>query len=328
MFAGAPAIADEADAPAGTVQWGVRTADGDLGSERENYDYLLEAGDSLDDAIVVTNHGDEPLELAVYAADGFTGESGALDLLAEGETSTAVGAWITADATSVHLEPAASVEVPFHVAIPEDAMPGDYAGGIVTTLASEQDGGVSVDRRLGIRVQVRVGGELAPALVVEDVHLEYATPLDPFATAPATVTYTVRNTGNARLTAAQTVAVAGPFGMLRADAADLEPIPALLPGESWTASADVAGVFPSGLLTAEVELVPSVPAEGTTSGSGDLPAVHAEATLWAVPWMLVAALLVLVGAVVALVLGRRRAKRREAARIEAAVAEALETVDA
>ncbi|QAY72426.1 hypothetical protein ET445_02790 [Agromyces protaetiae] len=83
-------------------------------------------------------------------------------------------------------------------------------------------------------------------------------------------------------------------------------------------------VFASGLLTASVVVTPGFPSEGSTTSGGALPDVEASATLVAVPWSLVA-LLVLAGIVwAAIVLGRKRRARREEAMIEAAVAAALE----
>ncbi|WP_165314275.1 WxL protein peptidoglycan domain-containing protein [Agromyces protaetiae] len=227
VFAASPALAADATDP---LNWGVRTADTAQGAGRSNYAYVLDPGTSLDDAIVVSNHGDTAVDLDLYAADGFTSDSGQLDLVTRETTSTALGTWITLDEHTVHLEPRASVEVPFHVAVPANVMPGDYAGGVVTSLPTpEQREGVSVDRRLGIRVQLRVGGELEPSLTVEDVRISYDGAFSPFATGDATVTYTVRNTGNARLEGAQRVAVGGPFGLFAAEATDVSGPPARVP---------------------------------------------------------------------------------------------------
>ncbi|GAA1964054.1 WxL protein peptidoglycan domain-containing protein [Agromyces allii] len=307
------------------VSWGVRTAANDQGAERANYAYVLDPGTGLDDAIVVTNNDDVAVDLDLSAADGFTTETGVLDLVTSETPSTAVGSWITLSAPSVHLEAGESAEIPFRVEVPAGITPGDYAGGIVTALPTpEAASGVSVDRRLGIRVQLRVGGELAPALAIEDLRVEYSGSADPFAAGSTTVTYTVHNTGNARLAADQAIAVAGPFGMLSVEATRLEALPELLPGDTWDVTATVPGVVPTGLLTATVDLTPRLPVEGSTTGNAPLPEVHASATGWAVPWTLLVIVLVLAAAAVAFVALRRRRKRREAARIEAAVAEALQ----
>ncbi|SFR70529.1 protein of unknown function [Agromyces sp. CF514] len=333
VMAALAALAGVAAAPAAAaddpVGWGVRTASNALGAERANYAYVLDPGTALEDAIVVTNNDDVAVDLDLSAADGFTTETGVLDLVTSDTPSTAVGAWITLSAMSVHLEAGESAEIPFRVEVPDGIAPGDYSGGIVTSLpVPDASSGVSVDRRLGIRVQLRVGGELAPALAIEDLRVEYSGSVDPFAAGSATVTYTVHNTGNARLAAGQAIAVAGPFGMLRVDAAGLDPLPELLPGDTWDVTATVPGVVPTGLLTATVDLSPRLPAEGSTTANAPLPPVQATATAWAVPWTLLVLALVLATAAILVVVQRRRRKRREAARIDAAVADALQQREA
>ncbi|WP_394554043.1 WxL protein peptidoglycan domain-containing protein [Agromyces sp. MMS24-JH15] len=324
----APAFAAD-DPVSDPAVWGVRTASNDLGAAREHYAYALDPGETLHDAIVVANHDSTPLDLDVYAADGFTTEAGELDLLMRGETSTSVGAWIALDEGTVHLEPGASVEVPFTVTVPESASPGDYAGGVVTSLATpEQQQGIAVDRRLGIRVHLRVGGDLAPALAVEDLRVDYTGTLDPFGTGEAVVTYTVRNTGNLRLSATQAASVAGPGGLFPVAAAGLGDLPELLPGDEREVRVPIAGVFPAGLVTADVVLQPIVPQTVDASDAAvAVDAVRAQATTWAVSWTLLGLVLLVVAAAVLPFVLRGRRRRREDARVAAAVAEALAARD-
>jgi hypothetical protein len=311
-----------AAAPADEVTWGVRTAADDQGADRRNFGYEIDPGQALRDAIVVTNHGDAPIELDLYAADAYTNENGQLDLVTRDEESTTVGAWVQLDTDHVQLPPDGSVEVPFTVTVPENATPGDHAGGIVTSLSTPvEENGITVDRRLGIRVALRVGGELTPRLTVEDLRVDAAGTANPFGTVGATVHYTVRNTGNARLSAGQAVSLAGPFGMLRADAA-VDPVPVLLPGETWEVTVPVGGVAPSVRVTAEVVLQPALVDESGTGGPV-LPTVEASAATWAVPWTLLVLVVLLVAAAVLAVRRRRRRGRREAARVAEAVAQAL-----
>jgi len=309
-------------APGADVTWGVRTAANEQGIDRENFRYGLEPGEELSDAIVMTNHDDAPMDLDVYAADAYTNSSGQLDLVTRDAGSTDLGAWTTLASDSVHLEPGASVEVPFTVVVPDNASPGDHVGGIVTSLAvPEQENGISVDRRLGIRMALRVGGELTPGLAVEDLQVDHSGTLNPFGTGNATVRYTVRNSGNARLSAGQAVSLAGPFGVLPAEA-DVDPVPVLLPGETWEVSVPVSGVAPTVRVTAEVVLSPAFVEESGISGPV-LPTVQADASVWAVPWTLLLLLLLLGAAVYVAVRLRRRRALREEARVQEAVAKAL-----
>ncbi|GAA2011024.1 WxL protein peptidoglycan domain-containing protein [Microbacterium ulmi] len=306
--------------------WSVRTAAGAFGDDRTSFGYTLDPGAEVDDALVVANHGTEPLELAVYAADGFTTESGQFDLVSADEKSIGIGAWLHSDAETITVGPGETADVPFTLAVPENATPGDYAGGIVTSLAEHDSAAsISVDRRLGIRIALRVGGDLAPSLAVEDAHLSWDGGLDPFAGGDATVSYTIRNTGNAVLSARQAATVAGPFGLFATQAPAVDAPPQLLPGESWTVSFPVRDVPAALWLTATATVTPIVvDASGSTTA---LAPVTATAVGAAVPWALLVLVVVLaLLVVVALrVRSRRRARRQalEDARVQEAVERAL-----
>jgi len=316
-----PALAADGD-----LTWGVRTASNDNGTDRQNFSYTLDPGGSVTDAVIVSNHDSEPLALDVYAADGFTTTSGQLDLVTKDTESVDVGAWSAVGAAQVQIPAGETVEIPFTVTIPADATPGDYAGGILTSLPQPgQEQGVNVDRRLGIRMHVRVTGELAPGLTVEKMQVDYAGTLNPFGTGDATVTYTVHNTGNVRLAAGQSIRVAGPFGLLPSTVDTVEPVPELLPGESWDVTASVGGIVPAFWLSATSVLSPELAVvAGATPG---LEAVEASTGTWTIPWSLLVLLLLTVAAAIAarLLLRRRSRQRRlrEDARVQEAVDRAL-----
>ncbi|GAB3950561.1 hypothetical protein GCM10027614_51180 [Micromonospora vulcania] len=276
--------------------------------------------------MVVANRGPVPLNLAVYAADGFTNAGGQLDLLAKDGKSVAVGAWVHAASGSVTIQPGKTAQVPFAVSVPDNATPGDYVGGIVTSLTQANDAAnINVDRRLGIRIKLRVGGELKPSLAVEDLHVDYAGTSNPFAKGDATVSYKIHNTGNAALSAQQTASVSGPFGLLRVRAGDIAAPPELLPGESRTMTVPVHGVAPALRLAATVTLTPLL--TDVSGSTTSLKPVEATAHGWALPWMLVLLLVVLIAIMVAVILYRRRSrlqrKTREDARVRNAVEQAL-----
>ena len=52
-------------------------------------------------------------------------------------------------------------------------------------------------------IELRVTGPLRAGLQVESISTGFNDPLNPFGTGSATVSYTVHNTGNVRLTAAR-----------------------------------------------------------------------------------------------------------------------------
>jgi hypothetical protein len=325
------APAGNARAAENDVTWTVRTASNQFGADRTSYNYTANPGSTIVDAMVVVNRGDTALELGVYAADGYTTESGQFDLVVGGAKSTAVGAWVEGKTDHITVAPGETLEVPFTLSVPDDATPGDYAGGIVTSLGQpDEKEGINVDRRLGIRIALRVSGEIAPGLAIENMRVDWNAGLNPFAGGDATVSYTIHNTGNAALSAGQAAGVTGPFGWLPTEAGEIDAPPLLLPGESWNVTVPVRDVAATVLLSATATVTPVVKdASGSTTNLGP---ITASANGWAVPWML----LLLVVALAALVVGalrvlksrRARQQAREDERVKQAVERALEDIEA
>jgi hypothetical protein len=156
-----------------------------------------------------------------------------------------------------------------------------------------------MDRRLAIRIHLRVSGDLKPSLSVDDLKVQYAGHRD------ATVTYTVHNTGNAILAARPSTSVAGPFGMWRAEGQQSDS-PQLLPGESWKVSTQVHGVTPALRLTGSVTLLPLL--TNAAGSTGPLTPLDATTHAWTTPWWLFLIPIAMLIAVLLLV-RRRRAQR-------------------
>ncbi|GAA1593292.1 WxL protein peptidoglycan domain-containing protein [Actinoplanes couchii] len=317
------AVPVPAHAAEGDVTWTVRTASNSLGATRSSFGYDVSPGTTTKDAMVVANKGTEPVTLKVYAADGYTTDAGQLDLLAGETQSKAVGSWVRSEQSTVTVAPGKTVELPFGITVPANATPGDYVGGIVTSLtAADQTSNVDVERRLGIKIKLRVAGDLAPALAVEDLTAGYQD-------GTATVSYTIHNTGNAVQTARQAVSITGPFGWFKKDAAPVAAPPELLPGESWKVTVPIQDVAPAVLLTATATLTPMLTdASGSTTS---LEPVTATATTWAIPWTYAVLVVVLIALIVLLVVllrkQRARRKQREDARVREAVEQALAAAD-
>ncbi|GAA0403143.1 hypothetical protein Acor_33660 [Acrocarpospora corrugata] len=325
-FAAGGLTAGPALAADGEVAWTVRTASNTYGADRSSFSYAVNPGGLAKDAMVVANRGTAPVKLAVYAADGFTTDTGQLDLLPKNEKSVGIGAWLHAGRESVTIQPGKTAEIPFTVTIPGNATPGDYVGGILTSLTqSDQAEGINVDRRLGIRVKLRVSGELKPILAIEDFHVDYAGSINPFAMGDATVSYRIHNTGNAILSAQQTMSVSGPFGWLPAEADKIAAPPELLPGESRQVTVPVHGVAPLFTLAAATTILPQL--TDISGSTTSLDPVQATASGWAVPWtqslLLVLLIAVIVGGILLNRRKRARRKLREEARVRDAVEQAL-----
>ncbi|GIM91459.1 WxL protein peptidoglycan domain-containing protein [Paractinoplanes toevensis] len=315
-------FAAPAHAEGGDVTWTVRTAANSYGDDRTSYSYAINPGGTIKDAMVVANRGKAPLNLAVYTADGYTTDSGQLDLRNRDVKAVAVGTWARPAGATITVPPGKTVEVPFTVTLPDNATPGDYVGGIVTSLTQPSSTEtINVERRLGIRIKLRVGGDLKPALSIENLSVDWHGSVNPFAKGDAAVSYTIHNTGNATLSATQALRVEGPFGMFRTDAAKIAAPPELLPGESWKVSVPVHAVAAAFDLVATATVTPvATDASGSTSA---LPAIHADTHFRAVSWTLLLLIALIVAA--ALIVRRNRARRsaREDDRVQKAVADAL-----
>jgi hypothetical protein len=301
-------VARAAESP----DWTVRTAANDLGTDRSSYSYTVEPGAVVQDGVVVTNRGASPLRLAVYAGNAHTTSDGGLDVAGDGGGATGVGAWVRTGRDGLVLQPGASATVPLTVSVPEDASAGDHVGAVVTAV-DDQDGGTDVTRRIGIRMTIRVSGDLVPALRVENARLSWSGGLDLLARGTAVLTYTIRNTGNMVLSVQQTASVAGPFGWLPARARAAAP-PRLLPGERWTTTVpvhDVAGLFS---LDGKAAVTPVVTdAAGTTSA---LDPVVVRAHGWAIPWAPLLVVLAVLAAFVVLAAALRRRRTRAVPDVE------------
>ncbi|MDU0367266.1 NEW3 domain-containing protein [Microbacterium sp. KSW4-17] len=320
---GTPVAASAAAAPDTTVTWSVKPADTAQGRDRPNYAYDLAPGGTVGDALYVANRSAEPITLQVYAADGFLTEDGALDILAGGSASTDLGSWVSIETTELTLDSGADAEVPFTVAVPSDTPPGDYAAGIVASMSVTSDTGTVTERRLGSRMHLRVLGDLAPALTVDGVSVDYHGTANPLEAGSATVRYTLTNAGNARLDPDVDVALSGPLGWARVTAAD--DAPELLPGSSLERTVEVAGVAPLGLLAAEVTATSQVVTRtlaGTEPSTFDPLVSQATAATAAMPWTAMAILAVLALIVVWRIVAARRRKAAHAREIASAVAAA------
>src|SRR5699024_81071 len=240
---------------------------------------------------------------------------------------TDVGAWIGLD-EEVTVEPGDGALVPFTLSVPEDAMPGDHAGGIVASVTTETTDAegqrVLVDNRVGSRVYLRVAGAIDPVLAVTGMDVQFERSWIPFSTGTASVTYDIENVGNVRLSGEQTLTGHGLFG-LGEQTVTLDGVDEVLPGDSVTVSTQVEDIAPLFRLTQEAAVNPQPP----ETGSADvIPAVQATAAVgvWAVPWPEVIIVGLLILGVAWSLWRRRRRKQQAATMMDDALAKAREEV--
>ncbi|OLZ66606.1 DUF916 domain-containing protein [Streptomyces sp. IMTB 2501] len=268
-----------------------------------------EPGQTLTDKVAVQNRTGEPLTFRLYAADAYnTARDGGFAVRTVRERMLGVGAWARLAQSRVTVPGRTTVTVPFTLHVPEGAEPGDHPGAVVA-LDEQVDPGsgrlaLGVQRAVGARVYLRVGGPALPALSVGQVHISHHQPLIPgFGAGTATVSYTLHNTGNVTLDPKVELTVRGLFGRTLLDRR-LTRVPSeLLPGqrvrltETWRGAPQ--------LDRADVTLTASAP--GTRQS--------ASATFLALPWLVVALVCVAGVAAGVLLVRARRGRVRRSARV-------------
>lgn len=281
--------------------FGVQPATDGKPDGRPNLTYGATAGATFTDHVAVINASEQKYTLEVYATDAVNNDAGDLTLLAAGTKPTDAGSWIqiggsAAGHGTVSVKPRSYVVVPLTVHIPEDASPGDHVAGVVAdlvTVSRRNQVNVKLHQRVGLRTFIRVAGDVQPALAIENLSVHYANNWNPIGSGSAVVTYRVHNVGNVSLGAHQGVEIDGLLG--KTASATPPTIPLLLPGGAIDVRVPMSGVTPEIWMTAKVHLTPLVPSGNVDAG---VIATSASATFWAVPWVLIGiVILLIVGAV-------------------------------
>jgi hypothetical protein len=209
--------------------------------------------------------------------------------------------------------PGKQVTIPISITIPADATPGDHVGAVVAssgTVGQSPDNKViTLDRRTGTRLYIRVTGKLNPDLHVANVVTDYHQSVNPLG-GKAHVTFRVENRGNVRLGGKVTVAISGPFGLLEKKVT-LPELDEVLPGQKFDLSADLKDVPAMFLNSTTVTLVPS-----SKSAVGDLKTSSGDTSNFAPPILVLAVILLLI----IVVLEERIRRRRNAPAVTVTVA--------
>jgi hypothetical protein len=288
--------------------WSVFPVQPPNSAPRTAFSFDLAAGATLKDAVTVKNQGKLPLTMNLYPADAFNAAGGGgFALRQAGEPNTGVGSWVKLAKSTVTIPAGKSVSIPFTMTVPRNASPGDHAGGIVAVNAQaegvqESEGvTVGIKRAVGTRIYTRILGPLNPSLSVTDVTVDTIEKAQiPFFTeGKATITYTVVNTGNTRISADQALKITGLFGQTIAQPT-LAKAPEILPGETVTLVQqwDSVPAFNQAHVRVEFQATDVSGAEVTAAG---------DATVWYVPWLF---LLGIALVIIAIVLIRRLRNRR------------------
>ncbi|MFS4093875.1 WxL protein peptidoglycan domain-containing protein [Streptomyces sp. AF1A] len=205
---------------------------------RPYFSLSADPGQTLTDKVAVANRTGRPLTFRLYAADAYnTARDGGFAVRTLKERMHGVGAWARPARSRITVPGHRTVTVPFTLRVPEGAEPGDHPGAIVALDERMDPGGgqlaLGVQRAVGARVYLRVGGPALPALSVGQVRISHHQPLIPgLGESTATVSYTLRNTGNVTLHPEAELRARGLFDRTLLDRR-LTRVPSeLLPGQS------------------------------------------------------------------------------------------------
>ncbi|MEZ0065284.1 hypothetical protein ABIA32_001280 [Streptacidiphilus sp. MAP12-20] len=274
------------------------------GPSDRQYFYLESApGRTISDRVSVVNLTDKPMAFQFYGADAYnTPRDGGFALRTAGQPMTGVGRWLTLNTQQLTVPARTRADIPFTLAIPATAEPGDHPGAIVAvetgTEATTQQGGmaVGIKRAVGARIYLHVSGTSVPALSVDSVSVQRTAPLLPgLGASKGTLHFTLTNHGNATLHPRVEISESGWFGSVYHRAPTDTGIE-LLPGQS----VQLTLALPSPPQFDDVSVTVKA-SDGATSAVG-------SGGYLAMPWLVV-------GVVVLLLAGAgwwfwRRAKRR------------------
>lgn len=287
---------------------------------RPTFTLLGDAGTQQRDNLRVSNFSQKPITLRIYAADARTAPDGGFEVAGTTAKPQDVGAWVRflfLNHGSLTLPGRSRIDLPFIVAVPRNAEPGDHAGALVAavTIASRDKGGalVNVESRVASRLYLRVGGILHPRLEVTNIHASYAGVLNPVGQGRVAISYTVRNTGNVRMAVDQAVRLSPQFWGPEVAVKGLRRIPEIVPGGVVMVTATAPAVWPLLRYSARIQLTPQPVRDAIAANTLNAHPAAGAVEFWAVPWMLLLILGLVIVVLAAFPWGRRWYRRRRPA---------------
>ena len=254
---------------------------------RSRFTYKVDPGKTITDHVRVTNAGSTTLVVTVFAADAYNSDNGDFSLRPTDDKRTGASTWVKFDGTQqveITLKRGESRTVPFTVAVPANATPGDHPAGVLAAATSA--GQVKVERRIANRMYVRVSGKLQPILTISSFSGTYHSGLNPL-DGSITVSATITNSGNVALEGSSTLSTTTWFGINVGQTVRVDQ-PEILPGNTSTVTFEVPGVPQVGY--GMVRMVVQGGISGDAPDPGPLPVIQRDAFVFAMPWLLLVAI--------------------------------------
>lgn len=139
--------------------------------------FIIDAapGDVVKSEVLVSNNGTIQGSARIYPVDATTDQTSGATYSAENDARHGVGSWITLGEQEVTLKPGANRTVPFTIAIPPDARPGQHLGGLAVqnkTVVKSTGGGaihVNLQTRMVVAVQLNLAGPSFKSVTITNV---------------------------------------------------------------------------------------------------------------------------------------------------------------
>jgi hypothetical protein len=268
-------------------------------------------GASFSRRIEVVNDSPADADLSLYAV-GSQIANGSFSPL-PGRTPNELSTWISVEPATAHLAPRARQTAVVRVQVPADAAPGERYAAVMAESSTTNPSGIAVNTRVGIRVYLDIGpgGEPASDFAIDSLTASRGSNGQPIVEA------TVRNTGGRALDMSGTLQLSNGPGGLSAGPFPAELGTTLAIGQGQPVKVVLDKALPAGPWKARIELKSGLldrAAEATITFPDAVGARSAPVTARPVPLVkdpsvvepVAIGLLVLVAALLALVLWRRR----------------------
>ena len=296
------------------VTVGIQTATASGADNRGHFVYSAPPTGVIRDYVAVANHSLKKVKVRLLSRDATSTSEAPFVPQESADDPVDVGSWIALGKTTLTLKPRTQTLVPFVLGVPESATPGDHVGAIMVSLLAHEPAkpGVYVEHRVGVRVYLRVDGQLEPRLAVTDLSGDWDGAGSVTGRGNTTVSYTLTNTGNVRLGADQLVELSRPLG-LTGLSAEPTSIPEILPGGSLVVRATFPSAAGAGPMDASVTVTPMAVTQDSVGG---LVATTSSVTISAWPGLLLGEilavlLLLLIGGFLSARFRRTRRRRRD-----------------
>lgn len=263
---------------------------------RQHFDYVLTAGQSLTDEVYISNVGNKAVDVMVYARDSHTAADGAPAVDALTQLPKESGSWVTFGSdnkltATIHLEAAQRVKQPFTVKVPNDATAGDHTAAVLVSYLGAP-GNIRVVSRIAVPIYTRLQGDLQPSLVVSNVESKYSTSFWSPLESVMKISFTLTNKGNVVLGGLVKASALGLFGNELATPGGIR-VDEITPGQSLNLTAEIPGVAQWGLFHNNLTIKPTVAQESLIKN--EIPAISRDDWYFEAPvtWLVILAAIAL-----------------------------------